>query len=143
LVRFPDERRLTLNERVNCVACLIRIYVVEDANELGHEPTRHGLHGFGVHVVGVNVATDVADASIVSDLVKNGEHARDENAHAAITDTASNGRLCSSALQASSMLAGLVALAGKVPLRAPLTIEYTTSQNLPPLSSDGSHRRSR
>jgi hypothetical protein len=93
LVRFPDERRLTLNERVNCVACLIRIYVVEDANELGHEPTRHGLHGFGVHVVGVNVATDVADASIVSDLVKNGEHARDENAHAPITDTASNGRL--------------------------------------------------
>ena len=78
---FPNDWNVSLDERVYDVRRRPGFDIVEDSNELGHYPLRHIENGDRIHMVRVDVAADVADATIAPNIVKRGEHTGDLNTH--------------------------------------------------------------
>ena len=73
---IPDDRDRTFHQGVNHLGRRGYIDVMEDADEFCHQPFGHLQHKHCIHVVRVNISTDVPDTPVVSHLVESDDHSR-------------------------------------------------------------------
>jgi hypothetical protein len=69
-----------LYERVYCGLSFSERGIVEDANQFRHHPVSHTHDCLGVLVVRIDVAANMADSTIVPDLVKKRQEPRNQDA---------------------------------------------------------------
>jgi hypothetical protein len=53
---------------------------MQDPNQFGNKPLGHGQNRDGIHMIRVDIATNVAHTSVVPNFIQSHEHARNLNA---------------------------------------------------------------